>query len=53
MHSALNHKGCKINDLAPDLSVSRRQLQFKFTDGYKIAPIDCRSMEEVPYFFSR
>ena len=53
MHSALNHKGCKINDLAPDFSVSRRQLQFKFTDGYEIASIDFRSMEEVPYFFFR
>ena len=35
----------------PELSVSRLQLQFEFTDGYEIMPNAWSGIEKVPYYF--
>ena len=47
------HAGQKNRQFWPELSVSRLQTQFEFTDGFELMHKAWRSIEKVPYCFSR
>ena len=47
------HSGQKNHQFWPKLSVSGLQLQVEFTHGFEMKHKPWRSIEEVPYYFSR